>query len=577
MAAACDEEAVRERLLLIDCSQSKINDTSDWLIAHPEMAEMIVRTWKSIFDTDRNVRTALLYVCNDMLQKRRKLPKCPFLRHWKTVLPGCMARHNQSQRGKKPVTKLIKVWEERRVFESEFIDKIKNSFSGKKRKRGVRESDVGIAHNKPISAALMSHPIVKALVELEKGHAKTNQLAFQAADIYPKITEDPVKAVQNASSLMGTLEAYECRLKQQMNHRCHFKTILKTCMEDQDNNIRQIQDDLKQNSKMMAKMNSSHSPDSKSIVIHEYPPTSTRSPSPTPTDITPTDITPTDITPTDIQVPISIPSQAHQETSPPPPPPPPPPLHQRPNLPPPPALRPEKPPTPPLAPDQYSPTLVSTPTNMSDPNRPPNQNNSPNWPKYQRFPPASTPPVRLHNQLALHSPFVQSGPGSVPASRQGSRQGSRQSGSGRLGSRRSKRSGQGARSRLGITGRMGMGTQSSQEMHPRQGIQLHPHGSGMQPQSMQPPNMQPPQGMQGPHGLRPPRGMQPQLMRPQGMQPLGPGPGGMLMSGMPGMSMPLAGLRGASARPFAHRGPQQHNRRKRTRKWPKIIQGNGRY
>eukprot|EP00954_Amorphochlora_amoebiformis_P019715 1334333-Amorphochlora_amoeboformis.AAC.1 len=163
MAAACDEEAVRERLLLIDCSQSKINDTSDWLIAHPEMAEMIVRTWKSIFDTGTPfhfrfskelwlpARCGKHVVENFDKQTETFAPPCymsattcckneessqnaPFCATGRLFFLGnvplrtfsdmglrnrsderndyraaCMARHNQSQRGKKPVTKLIKV------------------------------------------------------------------------------------------------------------------------------------------------------------------------------------------------------------------------------------------------------------------------------------------------------------------------------------------------------------------------------------------------------------------------------------------------------------------------------------
>ncbi|XP_022748275.1 regulation of nuclear pre-mRNA domain-containing protein 2-like isoform X1 [Durio zibethinus] len=117
---AFDGQILTEQLSKLNNSQQSIESLSRWCITHRKKAKQIVETWDKLFNSSqKEQRVSFLYLANDILQNSRRKGSEFVNEFWK-VLPSALKHvyENGDEYGKKAVTRLVGIWEERKVFGS---------------------------------------------------------------------------------------------------------------------------------------------------------------------------------------------------------------------------------------------------------------------------------------------------------------------------------------------------------------------------------------------------------------------------------------------------------------------------
>ncbi|XP_059668235.1 uncharacterized protein LOC132313474 [Cornus florida] len=117
---AFDGQILSEKLSKLNSSQQSIESLSRWCISHRKKARQIVETWDKLFNSaQREQRVSFLYLANDILQNSRRKGNEFVNEFWK-VLPAALKNvyENGDESGKKAASRLVGIWEERKVFGS---------------------------------------------------------------------------------------------------------------------------------------------------------------------------------------------------------------------------------------------------------------------------------------------------------------------------------------------------------------------------------------------------------------------------------------------------------------------------
>lgn len=113
-------QELTEKLAKLNSSQQAIESLSRWCITHRMKAKQIVETWDKMFKSaQREQRVSFLYLANDILQNSRRKGSEFVNEFWK-FLPAALKHvcHNGDEHGKKVASRLVDIWEERKVFGS---------------------------------------------------------------------------------------------------------------------------------------------------------------------------------------------------------------------------------------------------------------------------------------------------------------------------------------------------------------------------------------------------------------------------------------------------------------------------
>ncbi|CAH2043387.1 unnamed protein product, partial [Thlaspi arvense] len=120
MSSEFSEEILVDKLAKLNSTQQSIEALSHWCIVHRNEAELVVTTWEKQFQrTEMAQKVPLLYLANDIIQNSKREGNEFVQEFWK-VLPGALKDLVSlgDDRGKGVVSRLVNIWEERRVFGS---------------------------------------------------------------------------------------------------------------------------------------------------------------------------------------------------------------------------------------------------------------------------------------------------------------------------------------------------------------------------------------------------------------------------------------------------------------------------
>ncbi|KAK7281039.1 hypothetical protein RIF29_08683 [Crotalaria pallida] len=120
MNSVFSEQILADKLSKLNSTQQCIETLSHWCIFHRSEAELVVATWKKKFDDSGMVqRVPLLYLANDILQNSKRKGNEFVTEFWK-VLPAAFKDivEKGDDHGKRAVSRLVEIWEQRRVFGS---------------------------------------------------------------------------------------------------------------------------------------------------------------------------------------------------------------------------------------------------------------------------------------------------------------------------------------------------------------------------------------------------------------------------------------------------------------------------
>ncbi|XP_058096663.1 UPF0400 protein C337.03 isoform X2 [Magnolia sinica] len=119
MNSVFNEKILADKLSKLNSTQQCIETLSHWCIFHRK-AELVVQTWdKQFHSSQKEQKVPFLYLANDILQNSKRKGTEFVSEFWK-VLPAALkdVAENGDDRGKKTVSRLVDIWEERRVFGS---------------------------------------------------------------------------------------------------------------------------------------------------------------------------------------------------------------------------------------------------------------------------------------------------------------------------------------------------------------------------------------------------------------------------------------------------------------------------
>ncbi|CAH8353719.1 unnamed protein product [Eruca vesicaria subsp. sativa] len=120
MSTVFSEEILIDKLAKLNSTQQSIETLSHWCIFNRVKAELIVTTWEKQFhSTEMSQKVPLLYLANDILQNSKRQGN-EFVQEFWNVLPKAVKDivSQGDDHGKGVVSRLVKIWEERRVFGS---------------------------------------------------------------------------------------------------------------------------------------------------------------------------------------------------------------------------------------------------------------------------------------------------------------------------------------------------------------------------------------------------------------------------------------------------------------------------
>ncbi|XP_030498494.1 uncharacterized protein LOC115714094 [Cannabis sativa] len=120
MSSVFTETILADKLSKLNSTQQCIETLSHWCIFHRAKAEQVVKTWEKQFHSSQiTEKVPLLYLANDILQNSKRNGNEFVSEFWK-VLPAALKDllGKGDERGKSVVSRLVAIWEERRVFGS---------------------------------------------------------------------------------------------------------------------------------------------------------------------------------------------------------------------------------------------------------------------------------------------------------------------------------------------------------------------------------------------------------------------------------------------------------------------------
>ncbi|KAL5818283.1 hypothetical protein ACOSQ4_022125 [Xanthoceras sorbifolium] len=235
MNSLFSEQILAEKLAKLNSTQQCIETLSHWCIFHRSKADVVVSTWDKQFHSSQIAqKVPLLYLANDILQNSKRKGNEFVTEFWK-VLPSAIKDLSEKgdDHGKKVVSRLVNIWEERRVFGSR-ARSVKDimlggdvppplEFNNKKRSRSVRivkrdsrsirtKLSIGGAAEKIVSAY---HSVLSEHANEEEEMAQCKSVVHRVrkmekdVDIACTIAKDPKR-----KTLAKELEEEENLLKQ---------------------------------------------------------------------------------------------------------------------------------------------------------------------------------------------------------------------------------------------------------------------------------------------------------------------------------------------------------------------------
>ncbi|KAM9218860.1 regulation of nuclear pre-mRNA domain-containing protein 1B isoform 1-T1 [Leptosomus discolor] len=203
------ESALEKKLSELSNSQQSVQTLSLWLIHHRKHAGPIVSVWhRELRKAKSSRKLTFLYLANDVIQNsKRKGPE--FTREFESVLVDAFSHvAREADEGcKKPLERLLNIWQERSVYGSEFIQQLKLSMEDS------NSPQTKVAEEKKSLKRTFQQ------IQEEEDDDYPGSYSPQDPSAGPLLTEDLIKALQdleNAASGDATVRQKIASLPQEV-------------------------------------------------------------------------------------------------------------------------------------------------------------------------------------------------------------------------------------------------------------------------------------------------------------------------------------------------------------------------
>ncbi|KAL1568018.1 regulation of nuclear pre-mRNA domain-containing protein 1A-like [Salvia divinorum] len=267
MNSVFSEQILADKLSKLNSTQQCIETLSHWCIFHRSKAELVVTTWDIQFHSSEIAqKVPLLYLANDILQNSKRKGNEFVTEFWK-VLPSALKEIESKgdDRGKNVVSRLVGIWEERRVFGSQ-AKSLRDAMLGeelppplelrKKRSRSVRivKKDSRSIKTK-LSIGGTAEKIVSAFhsvfsehnsedEELSKCKSSVHRVKKMEKDVDVALTKakDPSRKTlaKELEEEEGTLKQCIEKLKEVENNRAALVSQLRDALHEQESELENV-------------------------------------------------------------------------------------------------------------------------------------------------------------------------------------------------------------------------------------------------------------------------------------------------------------------------------------------------
>ncbi|XP_078508243.1 regulation of nuclear pre-mRNA domain-containing protein 1B isoform X1 [Lissotriton helveticus] len=217
------ESALEKKLMELSNSQQSVQTLSLWLIHHRKHAGPIVTVWhRELRKAKSSRKLTFLYLANDVIQNsKRKGPE--FTREFEMVLVDAVSHvSREADEGyKKPLERLLTIWQERSVYTSDFIQQLRLAIedsssppeqSGRRPSRKAVFRERENRRDNQMAPAKANKVRVNKVVEEKKSLKRTfQQIHEEDDDDYPDSysPRDPATGPLVADDLIKALQELE--------------------------------------------------------------------------------------------------------------------------------------------------------------------------------------------------------------------------------------------------------------------------------------------------------------------------------------------------------------------------------
>ncbi|XP_072370762.1 regulation of nuclear pre-mRNA domain-containing protein 1B isoform X2 [Scyliorhinus torazame] len=202
------ESALEKKLSELSNSQQSVQTLSLWLIHHRKHAGIIVHVWhRELKRAKPSRKLTFIYLANDVIQNsKRKGPE--FTKAFEGVLVDAFSHvaRESEQNCKKQMERVLNIWQERIVYDVDFIQQLKLT---------VDESNSPLSVGEEKRAPKRSYPVVE---DEEDDDYRVNYSPIDTGT-GPLLTENLIKALQdleNAASGDATVRQKIASLPQEV-------------------------------------------------------------------------------------------------------------------------------------------------------------------------------------------------------------------------------------------------------------------------------------------------------------------------------------------------------------------------
>ncbi|XP_067911240.1 regulation of nuclear pre-mRNA domain-containing protein 1B-like isoform X2 [Heterodontus francisci] len=255
--SAFSESALEKKLAELSNSQQSVQTLSLWLIHHRKHSKTIVLVWhRELKKAKPSRKLTFLYLANDVIQNSKK--KGPeFTKDFAPVLVDAFSHvsSESDENCKKHLERVLAIWQERMVYENNFIDQLKQILSTEKKTKKrtfeqIQEEDDGdYLSNSTPKEPPETEDLIKSLQELENAASGDAAVRQKIASLPPEVQDvsllDKITDKESADRLSKTVDE-ACLLLADYNGR------LAAELEDRKQLARMLADYIRSQNEILA-------------------------------------------------------------------------------------------------------------------------------------------------------------------------------------------------------------------------------------------------------------------------------------------------------------------------------------
>ncbi|KAI0464638.1 hypothetical protein LJB42_002258 [Komagataella kurtzmanii] len=136
------KDIVLEKLASLEETQISIQSIGQWCLFHHRHAPETVAIWSEFVGSTQTKKLAGLYLANEIIQQSRAKRKTTFLDEFAKVLPSTLEQIYPSMISthQAKLKRIIDVWSQRKIFDSELIHRLYQSIQDQKVYNGLSSS-----------------------------------------------------------------------------------------------------------------------------------------------------------------------------------------------------------------------------------------------------------------------------------------------------------------------------------------------------------------------------------------------------------------------------------------------------